>query len=196
MLVDYNNIENKSYTFFPTFVETFIDSYSIDLARELANTKIQYNNSDFWTWQNPLKNKVKKVISNCAKIVIDRHYDNNVNNILIGRSWINFHKKSEELTAHQHGNSLFVCTYYIQSNDDTGDLILIDPRGSMIVNNFKSKQSVISTNTVRVKAKNGGLIFFPGYLYHYVEKNITDIPRISISVNFRMKEQYNGFNIE
>lgn len=196
MIIHYDEIEHKSYNLFPTFIETFIDSFSINLAKELSQTKINYDNLDFWTWENPLKDKVKNTISKYAKSVIEKHYDSNIENILMGRSWVNFHKKTEELTAHQHGNSLFVCTYYIQCNENSGDLILIDPRGSMIINNFKSKQSVISTNTARVKAKNGGLIFFPGYLYRYVEKNLTENPRISISVNFKIKEQYNGFVIE
>lgn len=196
MIINYEQFGNTSYSFFPTFVETYIDDDTIALANKITKTKITYTNNDFWSWENTLKTDVKNVISYYGKKIVEKHYDNNIKNIVLGRSWINNHHKTEELTVHQHGNALFVCTYYIQCTDNTGDLIMVDPRGSMIINNYRSKTSVINTNSVRIKPKIGGLIFFPGYIYHYVEKNVSEIPRLSISTNFSIKENYDGFYIE
>jgi len=38
-----------------------------------------------------------------------------------------------------------------------------------------------------VPAAPGGLLIFPSWLYHGVDPNLTDTPRVSLSFNFRLQ---------
>jgi len=40
---------------------------------------------------------------------------------------------------------------------------------------------------VTYRPRPGGMLIFPSWLYHGVEPNLTDTPRVSLSFNFRLK---------
>lgn len=98
------------------------------------------------------------------------------------RGWVNYHRTGESLATHNHGNTTVVCTYYIKSPNNCGDLLVFDPRGG--VNwGWEVEGSIVGVKHRRIKPKEGSLVIFPGFLLHSVETNKSPLPRISLSSN-------------
>jgi uncharacterized protein (TIGR02466 family) len=102
---------------------------------------------------------------------------------------LNIINYGENDTPHSHiGKSLLVGIYYLDVHENTGDLLLHDPRGGIVWENLnftpndpiKQKKS---RTYHRIKPNNGLLILFPSYLIHSVETNLNIKPRKSIVIN-------------
>lgn len=89
-------------------------------------------------------------------------------------------------TPHHHPNYQIVGVYYVSVPKNSGDILLHDPRGSIIWydpettsdNFFKGVRPFH-----RVTPAAGMLLLFPGYLIHSVESNLSDELRLSIAIN-------------
>ena len=97
------------------------------------------------------------------------------------RGWVNSNPVGVSMPIHGHGGTKIAMTYYINADENSGDLLLIDPRNGAdwdsevdIVNGAKFK---------RVKPKSGKLVFFPAYVLHMVEQNKSNSTRISLTSN-------------
>jgi uncharacterized protein (TIGR02466 family) len=117
-------------------------------------------------------------------------------NLKIVSSWTSITKKYEIVTPHAHPQHTLVGVYYIRTPDQCGDLLLHDPRGS---NDFdirfekdKYGNNFSHRSFYRIKPKIGDLIFYPAYLAHSVEPNMSDDIRISLAINFKYKD-FNQF---
>jgi uncharacterized protein (TIGR02466 family) len=86
------------------------------------------------------------------------------------------------LHVHDHGGVIVACVYYVKAPENSGDLLLIDPRGS--VNwDWESKDGFDGAKYKRVKPKEGKLVIFPGYVLHAVDPNNSKEERVSIAIN-------------
>lgn len=91
------------------------------------------------------------------------------------RAWVNYHPTGKDNSIHDHSGRKLTATYYINAPDDSGDLLLIDPRGGV------DWGTVAGKKFHRVKPTEGKLVFFPGFLLHMVESNQSPDPRISLT---------------
>ena len=88
-------------------------------------------------------------------------------------------------TPHSHPLSFIVGVYYIQVPPNSGDILLHDPRGSVL---WPEPQAVTekykqTRSYHRITPIEGQLLLFPGYLVHSVEPNFSKNVRISIAMN-------------
>jgi hypothetical protein len=97
------------------------------------------------------------------------------------RGWLNYTKPGEHMAIHGHGGPKIAMTYYIKAPENCGDLLLIDPRNGCDWDS--GNDGVNGTKFNRVKAKEGKLAFFPGFVLHMVETNRSHLPRISFTSN-------------
>lgn len=113
-------------------------------------------------------------------------------NVSITKSWFSHHNKYNWNTPHGHSSAFIVGVYYVETNDDAGDLLLLDPRGTVKFNQLYDKDSknetVGSRCYFKIKPKTGDLILFPAYIVHSVEPNLSDKTRISLAMNFDYKD--------
>lgn len=106
-------------------------------------------------------------------------------NLKLFSSWINLYEKNDFQFRHSHigddNNSIISGIYYHKTYDEGGELVFYNPLTSTNRNN-------IIFDEYKIKPKNGDLIFFPSFLGHRVNPNLSDNVRKSIS--FNLKDDY------
>jgi hypothetical protein len=92
---------------------------------------------------------------------------NNVQYPISIQSWANIFRKNENILMHRHTdnpNDNFICAnLFIWGNENIGT-------------NF-----IINGEDINHKNNMGEIMFFPNYLYHYVNKNMEDNIRITMA---------------
>jgi uncharacterized protein (TIGR02466 family) len=95
-------------------------------------------------------------------------------------------KESSDLRIHNHRLTQIAGVYYPQVTDKTGDIEFFDPRGTL---GFVSLDSAKPYNVYRHRPEVGQMILFPGWLLHRVRPNESDIVRVSLATNIRLKDE-------
>lgn len=95
-------------------------------------------------------------------------------------------------SPHHHPDCDLLGVYYVKAPLNSGDLLLLDPRGSVktlwkepLVTNDANGNS--SRAFYRYKPTPGKLLLFPNYLFHAVETNLSEEERISVVLSIRLK---------
>src|SRR5262249_11148899 len=89
---------------------------------------------------------------------------------------------------HCHPNALLSGVPYVTTTEINGDILLQDPRSG--ANMAACPVTEFTPWTVRQVSYHptpGGMLIFPSWLYHGVGPNLSDVPRVSLSFNFRLK---------
>jgi len=189
---------------FPTdiyFSETDIDNKNISriiLKKEKEEQTIFNTNSggwqsDQWLHQDKRFSKIISTLENKFKQIFN---DNNYTDDLvvgIDSMWANVNRYRDSNLPHTHDPSDWSFVYYVKIPEDSGNLVMCDPRirkGSKwgIQNFYKKITNHFAADLFTLPPVLGRLIIFPSYLEHYVTENKTDKPRISISGNIKMEK--------
>jgi uncharacterized protein (TIGR02466 family) len=94
-------------------------------------------------------------------------------------------------TPHHHPTNKLVAVYYIIVPKNSGDLVMHDPRGSIIWQDPQARTDVdwCSSRPFHKETPSpGSLIIFPGYLVHSVETNLSDKMRLSIVIDIYLND--------
>ena len=106
----------------------------------------------------------------------------------ITQSWVNFNRKGETHHAHHHSNSLISGVFYVAGDDCP---INFSNAGYHIFGRgFDveiAESNLYNAKGWRVSNDNFKLILFPSHVTHFVESNMHDTPRISLSMNTFIK---------
>lgn len=98
--------------------------------------------------------------------------------------------------AHIHPGALWSGVYYVQAPEGAGQIEFIDPRTVNLMNYASympnTKRKTECWTKVKVKPVAGKMLFFPSWLYHSVEPNLSnakgrDGERVIISFNINQK---------
>ena len=104
-------------------------------------------------------------------------------------SWTVCKQKYAYDSPHHHGDNNVIGVYYIKAEENCGDLLLHDPRGTVnfLDNREKNTEGYLVTGRCyhRIKPKTGNFVLFPSYIVHSVEPNMNDETRIALAINFR-----------
>lgn len=95
-------------------------------------------------------------------------------------------------TPHHHLGLDLVGVYWVTVPENSGDLLLIDPRGQVP---WVWEEPLVTPDNqwrtgrayLRYKPKVGTLVLFPSYLFHSVETNLSNETRISIVMDVRVR---------
>ena len=104
--------------------------------------------------------------------------------IIIDNFWANINYENDINWPHRHQGDLSG-VFYVQTQSNSGDLVL--ENFNFDVNN-KLSLHLNTEATVSVQPKKNKLVLFDANLTHYVTKNLSKNPRISISFNARVCE--------
>ena len=87
-------------------------------------------------------------------------------------------------TPHWHPHAKLIAIYYLQVQENQGDILLMDPRGATWWPDPKVETNEYRLGRMyhRINPKPGMLVMFPNYLVHSVETNLSDSYRISITM--------------
>jgi uncharacterized protein (TIGR02466 family) len=185
------------HNFWPTpCYTTVIDSfYTSDLDKTIYNQKLvnfindiklKQNNrqlSNRGGWQSDLLNTketilnplITKIVDVCLGLPLD------LKNVSIDQIWANINKKHDYNVIHSHGGKYTISgTYYVKAPKNCGKIIFRDPRPGAMLNTLFNKK--YDKGEFRFfDPTDGMLILFPSFLEHFVEPNLSEEDRISIS---------------
>jgi uncharacterized protein (TIGR02466 family) len=104
--------------------------------------------------------------------------------------WGNINTKYSSNQIHDHPDTIISGAYYLQIPHPVSNIELYDPRlvKSYVEKGIAPPNKIIknqyNTDTITVTPVEGNFIFFPSWLKHSVETNLSDEDRISMSFNF------------
>ena len=95
-------------------------------------------------------------------------------------SWVALFKKHNYAHIHSHGEADISGVYYIQTPPKTTENV-----GKIFFQDDRMAQE----RSVEIPADQGVIILFPGYLKHGVQTNTSDVERLSLSFNIKIKKK-------
>ena len=106
---------------------------------------------------------------------------------VLGNMWANVNYPGCFNRPHIHPNSLFSGVYFIKTPQQSGNLMVYDPRpGVQMAMPSRKKEQLQSElwREVHYEPIAGRCIMFPSWLWHEVKPNESNDIRISVSFNF------------
>jgi uncharacterized protein (TIGR02466 family) len=165
-------------------IDTGFDAqFNKNIMKELPQLKNNSNDFNIWDYQGRCLDQLKQKIINASGNIREYfgdYYDDM--NLVINRGWINTQLPGESLALHSHGGPILATTYYINAPLNSGDLLLVDPRGATNWEYIKEGK-VVGIKYKRITPTAGKLVLFPAFLLHMVEVNNSDETRISLASN-------------
>jgi uncharacterized protein (TIGR02466 family) len=175
-------------------VETSLDSvFNQQLLKELLKfyqdidqglaTKcdlIQYNASSFDRLKNVILSSVGDAVAEFENTSPPKSLDELPFEMC--SAWITIMPPGENYVMHTHPNAILTGTYYISTPANSGDIAFIDTQDIAL-------DPVSGTaKIIRIPPKEGNLVFFPAYLMHEVQTNLSSEGRISITFDLKLKD--------
>ena len=106
---------------------------------------------------------------------------------VLGNMWANINGTGGYNKPHIHPNSLFSGVYYIKTPPNCGRLMCTDPRPGIqtcMPNRKKGQPPAHLWREIHLQPRENRAIIFNSWLWHAVEPNQSNEPRISVSFNF------------
>jgi len=152
------------------------------------STVLGWHSTDQLHHRPELKEFVAILHANIAEVGRDYRLDTNRASLELAACWAIVNGKSASSTVHCHPNSFLSGVYYVNTFEESGDIFFQDPRHVACM--FPCPVTEFTPWTLRrvsYRPRSGGMLIFPSWLYHGVEPNLGDTPRVSMSFNFRLR---------
>ena len=109
--------------------------------------------------------------------------------LVMDNCWLNINPKYSYNTDHIHPDSLISGTFYIQTPDNSGNLVFSrsDNFYNLLWSIAQNSSSPFFSSEQSVTPKPGMLVLFGSWETHSVEQNLSDEERISFSFNLKPK---------
>ena len=165
--------------------------------RSLAESSRELSNIGGWQSNDDLAEDVQFtdlisfVRQKLLKVALHNNYIDGLECVIVNM-WANINEHRDFNKAHLHPNSDWSFAYYVKVTEDSGGIVFCDPRVRRVMNvqdeilidySNDSQHSIYTVNPL-----NGQLIIFPSYLEHYVDQNLTQETRFSISGNIKYEK--------
>lgn len=160
-----------------------------DPNQETRSVKRGWQIRDFLTETPTIHNLVPLFYSNLAKYL--ELYDPiegmqfNINNM-----WGNILPPGGFNDLHNHAGCQIAAVWWLQVEENCGDLILQNPFPSGRLRDYRSLKNVHIVE--RIKPERNKMVFFNSSLMHLVDANNSNADRISISMNFDLANKQTG----
>lgn len=176
-----------------------IDNKSIaDYCQQVRKEKPGVNISNKGGWHSgellfPLPQDLEQLFNDLTIFVNDvaARYTG-TSELILGNWWININGKYDYNHPHDHQNSVLSDTYYVSVPDDNmGDLVLHrqDNAEFFLTSKVKREETMANTLSVQCPIKESMFYLFPSWVKHSVDRNESDLERISIAFNFVTSQQ-------
>ena len=149
-----------------------------------------YHSPNFLRFDDdPMRSKLLDVINKeLKKCAIEFGLKLEGKKIKVSNFWFNINRKKDHNKMHTHSGSIFSGVFYIKTPDRCGRLVLEDPSAQLMQSFLKYWHLEVEWNQYTsmvwsVSPDPGDLVIFPSWMSHYVEPNMSDEDRISISFN-------------
>ena len=160
--------------------------YSLDLEKN-SKSENKSNSTGFHSQDlnkdNKIVNDFINEINTClekAKNVFGLNKDLVVDNI-----WVNINRYKDYNKLHNHPLSIISSVFYIKTNKDAGNIYFLNNNeiDTFIDNKHISQYNDYNCQSVSFEIEENVLLLFPSWLKHYVNPNLSNQDRISLSFN-------------
>ena len=127
----------------------------------------------------------ERVVESCyeyASMFLRHKYDCSIEKT---QWWVNINGKNEFNVPHQHGRCDLMGLFYIAAPSQSGRLVIERNDGSSYNSLY---DNVPMGRRLEIDPEAGRLYLLPGHLWHWVESNVSEDPRISYAINFYLEE--------
>lgn len=160
--------------------EKYQASDYVDYIIEMAKTQPSVTKSNMGGWQSHddihntegIFREMTNAIGKMANVILKEY---NCAPVTVKEMWANVNGKGCSNGAHIH-SGIISGVFYLQVPPGSGNLVLINPA-------VRSDGHIIRAKNFSIKPEKLAVILFPSWLEHYVEPNLSDDLRISISFN-------------
>lgn len=152
----------------------------VDYILEMAKNEPSVRKSNFGGWQSrdnihQTEGIFRELVKSITFIANNIVKDYKCQPIEIKEMWANVNTKACYNGSHTH-SGIISGAFYLSTPENCGKLVLINPV-------IRSDRHIIRANNFGITPKKLACIFFPAWLEHYVEPNMSDEYRISMSFN-------------
>lgn len=99
----------------------------------------------------------------------------------VHNSWFNWHPPGSQTKEHDHSGIHMVIVVYLKNPAGGGNIQFKDPMNQIWASYPKSEEHAYDWKTVKVET--GDVLFFPGFLRHRTEKNLSNEDRLVMTTN-------------
>tara|TARA_R100001015_G_C4579733_1_gene136440 strand:- start:202 stop:762 length:561 start_codon:yes stop_codon:yes gene_type:complete len=182
------------YNVFSSFLSEHQFEFNLDeMKKDILNTKSKTAGkviSNYGGWQGPSLEQISKpfikVFNEIDKIVAGIIKELRIkDHVKLHNYWFNVNGKGSFNRPHNHFGAIVSGVYYIDTPQDSGKLIFKNtyPVHEYYGLNIDGFNQYNSTEW-NIQPKENLCVLFPSYLTHYVESNLSNKDRISISFNY------------
>jgi|688.fasta_scaffold630023_2 uncharacterized protein (TIGR02466 family) len=150
--------------------------------RKLSNSGgFQSNNIDLKT--SNISSLIEKINLNSntflKKVFLSKH------NISVINLWININEYKDYNILHEHPNSILSGVFYVKAPENSGSIVFKNDSDIRYYMNYELTDDLNNYNASMwsFPALENNLYLFPSWLKHYVEPNLSNESRVSISFN-------------
>jgi uncharacterized protein (TIGR02466 family) len=100
--------------------------------------------------------------------------------------WININSYKDSNRSHRHGGATFSGVYYVKIPENSGTIEFFNPQpvlSYVIDESIIENYNFFNSQTWKVTPEEGKILFWPSWLYHHVNPNLSNDTRISIAFN-------------
>ena len=156
----------------------------IEYILAMAEKEPSQKKSNFGGWQSrdnihETEGIFREFSSSLSKIANNILSEMNCQPVEVKEMWANVNSKYCYNGAHTH-SGILSGVFYLQTPKNSGRLILINPA-------IRSDRHFIRVSNYPIVPEKLACIMFPSWLEHYVESNLSDDLRLSISFNIGVK---------
>ena len=183
----------QTHLFFPTpivqdTIESDLEQYVMDLSSSDNGVKLsnkggyqskhfQKPEKEFQDLWEQIEAKLNVFHKNIAKLK---------GHVQIIDWWFNVNYKGSANRQHQHSGSIHSGVYYIKTPENCGALSISNPNQTLMwawPGGIVKEHDYLNSGVILMKPLKNLLYIFPSWVYHSVDANQSDEPRISLSFN-------------
>lgn len=158
--------------------ETYHAKDYIDYVLELEDSEESQTKSNFGGYQSRDNLNKDPIFQELVETLTVTATNSLKRKMVLTEMWANVNRYKDHNGAHVHGGYISG-VFYLQTEKKCGNLVLCNP-------NVRSDMSKFRSDNYIIEPIQSACILFPSWLEHYVEPNLTEIPRISLSFNFEV----------
>ncbi len=167
-------------------------SYIRNMQDEDNNGVIKSNIKGWHSKDFDLKNQkvvdfINYISPNINKVIQDMNWDINNQLVKISNMWAIINIGGASNARHHHGNSAISAAYYVRAPKNCGEIVFYDPRPAPVFSHPRANgPNTFNAMVNSISPIEGGLVFFPSYLDHSVNPNLSSEERIVVSFNISL----------
>jgi len=112
----------------------------------------------------------------------------------ITNSWITTKNRGQYHHQHDHQNCIFSGVYYVNANENMGNLILHGKQGYLnkfdFTYDYDENWNYYNSSSWGISVKSGTMVIFPSHVLHSVEESQDDDTRVVIGFNSFVKGDF------